>query len=191
MLQDSRLHWLVWKPYSGYKDLVRASSVTITHRQGKKWDAEGPEVRSRELLVAAGKQNLPYTEMDRQVGKWEAGFASYLEVQLRLRHSALLDLKITLKLLLSYWPSLRYLGPGPAAKGSSSTTYSKSMCPFHGTYLLRFYINVPLLRVRLLFQVGSLSLFSEEVLFIPWLPSLPSFTFFILCSSFWPGEAKH
>lgn len=53
--QDSRLHWLAWKPcvYSGYKDLVRSWSVTITHAEGKKWDAEGPEVRSRGLLVAA------------------------------------------------------------------------------------------------------------------------------------------
>lgn len=125
---ESKQHWLVWKPYvySGYKDFVRSWSVTITHVRGKKWDAEGPEVRSRVILVVTGGQNLPHTDMDGQAGKWgEAGHTSYLEVQLRLKYSAHLDLKITLKLILTCCPSLRYLGSGPIAKESSITPYSK------------------------------------------------------------------
>lgn len=88
--------------YSGYKDLVRSLSVTITHGKRKKRDPEGPEVRNRELLVAAGGQNLPHTEMDGQAGKGgEAGHTSYLEVQMSFKHSAHLDFKIILKLILS------------------------------------------------------------------------------------------
>lgn len=105
---------------------VRSWSVTITHVKGKRWDAGGPEVRNREMLVVTGGQNLPHTDMDGQAGKWgEAGHTSYLEVQLRLKYSAHLDLKITLKLILTCWPSLRYLGSGPTAKENSITPYSK------------------------------------------------------------------
>lgn len=180
--QDSRLHWPVWKPYvfSGYKDLVRSWSVTSLMLKER-------NVRSRVLLVAAGGQNLPHTEMDGQAGKWgEAGHTSYLEVQLRFKHSAHLDLKMILKLILSCWPSLRYLGPGPTAKGSSITLNRCSLSwylPSAFIYKCSPSQSSPAHLSRLL------SLLSE-VLFIPLLPSLAVFTLLISSSSFWSRRGK-
>lgn len=51
-----------------YEDLGHDQSPSLMLKE-KKWDVEGPEIRSRELLVAVGRQNLPHTEIDGQAGK--------------------------------------------------------------------------------------------------------------------------
>lgn len=135
---------------------MRSWSVTITHAEGKKWDAEGPGVRNWELLVAAHRLSVcKVYHTPRGYGKWgEAGL---------LKQSACLGLTMTLKLTLSCWPSLRYSRSGPTAGnaiGSSTIPYSKKIFSFYGAYLMHLYINVSPFRLS---HAGLSKLFKSSL----------------------------